>query len=133
MGDTFNFHGDTSLLICLQEVCRTRVYTLPPRAQRSQKSQDSVTRETEISSMHLLHTCLAVQTWVGGDRQGSQRDPPAKGLPDGRGPGLIIVLLVLVHPHLCRPLCIPKSRERAKQRYQTGGWSRWVSVSSYSF
>lgn len=45
------------------------------------------------------------------EASGVWRDPPAEGLPDGGGPGLVVVLLVLIHPDLCSTFCVPTSRE----------------------
>lgn len=56
----------------------------------------------------ILCFVLVVLTWVEGGKQGWRRGPPAKGLPDGRGPGLVVILLVLVHPHLCSALGVPE-------------------------
>lgn len=54
------------------------------------------------------------------EASGIWRDPPAKGLPDGGGPGLIVILLVLIHPHLCSTLCVPTSREGKNQVTRAG-------------
>lgn len=91
----------------------------PPRTQRSPL-------EWELSGwggcgrFPGVHTTSyfagVVLMWVERVRQWSWRGLPAESLPDGRGPGLIVVLLVFIHPHFCSALGVPKRRGKSKIR-----------------